>query len=115
VPAKFVVKKGVTGKFRFSLLSANGLVIASSQTYESKASCLAGLRAVQKNAAGAAIDDQTVAPKAAVTAKPAARKPAPKKTAAKKVVAKKAVAKKPVAKRPAAKKPSVKKPAARKK
>jgi uncharacterized protein YegP (UPF0339 family) len=70
LPAKFVVKKGVTGKFRFSLLSTNGLVIASSQAYESKASCLAGLRAVQKNAAGAVIDDRTVAVKAA-PAKPA--------------------------------------------
>jgi uncharacterized protein YegP (UPF0339 family) len=114
VPAKFVVKKGVTGKFRFNLLSANGLVIASSQTYESKASCMAGLRAVQKNAAGAAIDDLTVAAKAAVAAKPAARKPAPKKAVAKKAVAKKVVAKKPVAKRPAAKKAAARKPAARK-
>ena len=114
MPAKFVVKKGVTGKFRFNLLSANGLVIASSQTYDSKASCMAGLRAVQKNAAGAAIDDQTVAAKAAVAAKPAARKPAPKKVVAKKVVAKKAVAKKVVARKAVARKAVAKKPAARK-
>jgi hypothetical protein len=106
LPAKFVVKKGVTGKFRFSLLSTNGLVIASSQTYESKASCMAGLRAVQKNAAGAAIDDQTVAVKA-VAAKPAAKKPVAKKVAAK-------PAKKPAARKPAARKPAARKPAARK-
>lgn len=96
MPAKFVVKKGPTGKFRFNLHSTNGQVIASSQTYETKASCLAGLRAVQKSAAGAAIEDKTVA-----------AKPAP-------VAAKKPAAKKPAAKKPAAKKPAAKKPAARK-
>jgi uncharacterized protein YegP (UPF0339 family) len=111
LPAKYVVKKGVTGKFRFSLLSTNGQVIASSQTYDSKASCMAGLRAVQKNAAGAAIDDRTVAVKA-VAAKPAAKKSAAKKPVAKKVAAK--PAKKPAAKKPAARKPAAKKPAARK-
>ena len=119
MPAKFVVKKGVTGKFRFNLLSTNGKVIASSQTYDSKASCMAGLRAVQKNAAGAAIDDRTAAVKAAA-AKPAAKKPvaklAAKKPAAKvvaKLAPKKVAAKKPAAKRAAAK-PAAKKPAARK-
>jgi uncharacterized protein YegP (UPF0339 family) len=100
VPAKFVVQKGPTGKFRFNLLSTNGLVIASSQTYETKASCMAGLRSVQKNAGSAVIDDRTV------VAKPAA--------AAAKPAAKKVAAKKPAAKKPAAKKPAAKKPAARK-
>jgi uncharacterized protein YegP (UPF0339 family) len=88
LPAKFVVKRGTTGKFRFNLLSPNGQVIASSQTYESKASCMAGLRAVQKNAAAAAIDDQTAVAKV-VAAKPAAKKPAARKPAAKKPAAKK--------------------------
>jgi len=110
VPAKFVVQKGPTGKFRFNLLSTNGQVIASSQTYESKASCMAGLRAVQKSAGGAAIDDKTVAAKPAV----AAAKPAARKVVAKKPAAKKPAAKKPVAKKPAARKPAAKKPAARK-
>ena len=116
MPAKFVVQKGPTGKFRFNLLSTNGQVIASSQTYESKASCLAGLRAVQKSAAGAGIDDRTVAVAAAKPAvkKPAAKKPAAKKPVAKKPVAKKAVAKKPVASKTVAKKPAAKKPVARK-
>jgi hypothetical protein len=31
-PAKFVVKKGTTGKFRFNLLSTNGKAIATSET-----------------------------------------------------------------------------------
>jgi uncharacterized protein YegP (UPF0339 family) len=90
MPAKFVVKRGTTGKFRFSLLATNGQVIASSEAYETKAACMNGVRSVQKNAAGATIDDQTVAAKAAPAktvakkpaAKPAAKKPAAKKSAA---------------------------------
>jgi uncharacterized protein len=80
MPAKFVVKKGPTGKFRFSLLSTNGQVVASSQTYETKRAALAGVASVQKLAAGAAIVDTTAppAPKPAAK-KPAARKPAKKK------------------------------------
>ena len=85
MPAKFVVKKGPTGKFRFSLLSTNGQVVASSQTYETKRAALAGIASVQKLAAGAAIVDTTTA---GAAPKPAARKPAAKKPAAKKPAAK---------------------------
>ena len=59
MPAKFVVKKGTTGKFRFNLLSTIGKVIATSQTYETKRACLAGIESVRKNAPNATIDDQT--------------------------------------------------------
>jgi uncharacterized protein YegP (UPF0339 family) len=84
VPAKFVVKKGPTGKFRFNLLSSNGQVIATSQAYERKAACIAGVAAVQKSAAGAKMEDLSVpAPKPAA-AKSAAKKPAAKKPAARK-------------------------------
>ena len=114
MPAKFVVKKGATGKFRFNLLSTNGQVIASSQTYETKASCLAGLRAVQKHAPVAPIEDTTVAVKAAAAAKPAARKSAAKKVVAKKPVARKPAVKKAVAKKPAARKPAAKRAVAKK-
>ena len=34
--AKFVLKKGSTGKFRFNLVATNGQVIATSEAYESK-------------------------------------------------------------------------------
>lgn len=98
MPAKFVVKKGSTGKFRFSLLSTNGQVVASSEAYNSKASAMAGIRSVQKLAATAAVEDQTTAAfakaqeeaKAAAAAKKAAartRKAAAKKTAARKTTA----------------------------
>jgi uncharacterized protein len=103
MPGKFVVKKGPTGKFRFSLLSTNGQVVASSEAYETKRAALAGVASVQKLAAGATIVDTTVA--AAAPAKPAA------KAAAK--PAAKAPAKKPAAKKPAAKAPA-RKPAAKK-
>ena len=101
MPGKFVVKKGPTGKFRFSLLSTNGQVVASSEAYETKRAALSGVASVQKLAAGAKVVDTTVA---AVTAAP---KPAAKPAA------KKPAAKKPAAKKPAAKKPAARKPAAR--
>ncbi len=107
MPGKFMIKKGPTGKFRFSLVSTNGQIVASSQAYENKAAAMRGVASVQKLAAGARIVDLTVAA-AASAAKPAA-KPAAKKVAAK------PAAKKPAAKKPAAKKPAAKRPAAKKK
>ncbi|HEX2048152.1 MAG TPA: YegP family protein [Acidimicrobiales bacterium] len=59
MPGKFVVKKGTTGKFRFSLLSTNGQVVATSEAYNSKASAMGGIRSVKKLAADAEIEDQT--------------------------------------------------------
>lgn len=59
MPAKFVVKKGTTGKFRFNLLSTNGHVIATSKAYETKRACLNGIESVRKKAPNAAVDDQT--------------------------------------------------------
>ena len=63
MPAKFIVKKGPTGKFRFNLVAPNGQVVATSQAYESKAACMAGVRSVQKHAQAAAVDDLTAAKK----------------------------------------------------
>jgi len=57
--AKFVLKKGSTGKFSFSLVATNGQVIATGEAYESKASAVNGIESVKRNAADAAIDDQT--------------------------------------------------------
>jgi uncharacterized protein YegP (UPF0339 family) len=56
---KFVIKKGSTGKFRFNLVSSNGQVVATSETYNSKASAMTGIRAVKSLAADAVVDDQT--------------------------------------------------------
>jgi uncharacterized protein YegP (UPF0339 family) len=100
MPGKFVVKKGPTGKFRFSLVSTNGQVVVSSEAYETKRAALGGVASVQKLAAGATIVDTT-----ATAAAPAKAAPAP---AAKKPAAR------PAARKPAAKKPAAKKPAAKK-
>ena len=48
--AKFVLKKGSTGKFRFNLVATNGQVIATSEAYESKASAVNGIESVKRNA-----------------------------------------------------------------
>jgi len=76
VAGKFVVKRGPTGKFRFSLVSTNGQVVATSEAYNSKASAMAGIRAVKTLAGDAVVDDQVRATTGATTGKAAA---APKK------------------------------------
>jgi len=63
MPGKFVLKQGTTGKFRFNLLSANGKVIATSEAYETKRAALSGIDSVRKQAADAALDDQSTAKK----------------------------------------------------
>jgi len=45
---KFVVKKTETG-IKFSLLAGNGEVIADSQVYKAKTTCLKGIESVKKN------------------------------------------------------------------
>ena len=94
---KFVVKKGPSGKFRFTLVATNGQVVLTSQAYETKASAMKGIASIQRLAGDAAVDDQSA------PAKPAAAKPVAAKKAA---PAKKAPAKKaaPARKAPAARK-----------
>ena len=94
MPGKFVVKKGSTGKFRFSLLSTNGQIVATSEAYNSKASAMNGIRSVKKLAGDAEIEDQTTkewaagedARKAAASAKKS-KSAGKKKAAAKKTTA----------------------------
>ncbi len=56
---KFVVKEVKTG-IKFDLKATNGQVIASSEVYKSKASCLKGINSVINNAPVANLEDQTV-------------------------------------------------------
>ena len=56
---KFEVKEAKSG-LMFNLKAANGVVIATSQTYKSKKACLSGIESVRKNCA-AAVEDQTIA------------------------------------------------------
>jgi uncharacterized protein YegP (UPF0339 family) len=48
--AKFVLRKGSTGKFCFSLVATNGQVIAASEADESQASAIKGIESVKRNA-----------------------------------------------------------------
>jgi len=58
---KFVIKKSSDGQFRFTLVASNGQVVATSETYSRKASAMSTIASIQKNAAGATVDDQTAA------------------------------------------------------
>ena len=55
---KYVVKKTGTG-IKFDLKAGNGEVIASSEVYKSKASCIKGIKSVMANAPAAGIEDQS--------------------------------------------------------
>lgn len=48
--AKFEVKKGSSGKYRFNLKAGNGEIILSSESYEQKQGALGGIESVKKNA-----------------------------------------------------------------
>jgi len=111
VPAKFQLKKGSTGKFRFTLLSTNGQVVATSQAYERKATAMAGIRSVQKIVGTADVEDTTTKQWADADAAGKATKKTAKKAPAKKAPAKKAPAKSAPAKKAGSAKKVVTKPA----
>ncbi len=52
---KFEVFTDKSGEFRFNLKAKNGEIIASSEGYKTKASCLNGIESVKKNAPEAEI------------------------------------------------------------
>lgn len=56
---KFVVSETKTG-FKFNLKASNGQIIATSEIYSSKGSCLNGVESVRKNSVKASLEDQTV-------------------------------------------------------
>ena len=55
---KFVVRETNTG-IKFDLKAGNGEVIATSEVYSAKASCMNGIESVKKNSAVAGVEDQT--------------------------------------------------------
>jgi uncharacterized protein YegP (UPF0339 family) len=58
--AKFEVYKDSKGEFRWRLKSANGQVIATAgESYQNKAGAQNGIAAVQRDAPGATVEDQT--------------------------------------------------------
>ncbi len=46
---KFEIKKDKAGKLRFNLKASNGIVILSSEAYNSKSACDNGIESVRKN------------------------------------------------------------------
>jgi len=57
---KFVIKETKNGGVKFNLKATNGQTIATSEVYNSMASCKKGIASVARNAAVAAVEDQTV-------------------------------------------------------
>lgn len=53
----FEVTKDKAGKYRFRLKAPNGQVIAVSEAYESKDSCMNGIQSVKNNAPKAAVKE----------------------------------------------------------
>jgi len=56
---KFIIKKTKTG-IKFDIVDAADVVVADSEVYTAKKSCLNGIASVRKNGPIAAIEDQTV-------------------------------------------------------
>ena len=56
---KFVIRNVASG-VKFDLKATNGQVIATSESYKTKAACVKGLMSVKMNAAAANVEDQTV-------------------------------------------------------
>jgi len=54
---KFEIFKDVSDEFRFRLKAPNGEIIAISEGYTTKASCLNGIKSVKKNAPIAEVEE----------------------------------------------------------
>ena len=59
MPAKYQIFKDTEGKCRFRLKAANNEIIAVSEAYEQNASCLNGIKSMQKNCS-ADVEDTTI-------------------------------------------------------
>ena len=55
---KFEMYQDKSGEFRFRLKATNGQIIATSEGYKAKASCVNGIESVQKNAPEAEIVEE---------------------------------------------------------
>jgi uncharacterized protein len=59
MPAEFELFKDSANQFRFHLKAGNGEIIATSESYKSKAGAENGIESVKTNAPGAPVNDQT--------------------------------------------------------
>ncbi|NMC59193.1 MAG: YegP family protein [Candidatus Methanofastidiosa archaeon] len=53
---KFEVYKDKSGEYRFRLKAGNGQVIATSEGYKTKTSCMNGIESLKKNAAAQIVE-----------------------------------------------------------
>jgi uncharacterized protein len=56
---KFVIKKKAGGQYHFVLKAGNGEIIATSESYTTKAAAKNGIESVKTNAPKAPTDDET--------------------------------------------------------
>ncbi|MBQ9961010.1 MAG: YegP family protein [Firmicutes bacterium] len=56
-PGSFEIYKDKAGEYRFNLKACNGQIIASSQGYKSKDSCLNGIESVKKSSQEASVKE----------------------------------------------------------
>lgn len=54
--AKYEIKKRSDGEYMFNLIAPNGKIIATSEGYKTRQSCLNGIESVQCNASTTSID-----------------------------------------------------------
>ena len=57
--AKFEIFKDATSEFRFRLVAPNGEIVAASQGYNAKVSCVEGVDSLRRYSSGAALVDST--------------------------------------------------------
>lgn len=55
---KFEIYQDKSGGYRFNLLASNGQVVASGESYETRAGAVEGTQSVQRAAAGASVVDR---------------------------------------------------------
>ncbi len=59
MPAKFVLRKGRTGKFTFTLEGPTGQILATSADHPNLRAAKAAIASVQKNLSGASVDSSS--------------------------------------------------------
>jgi uncharacterized protein YegP (UPF0339 family) len=59
--AKFEIYEDAKGEYRFRLKASNGEVVATGESYKTKAGVINGVDAVKRAAAEAEVDDTTTA------------------------------------------------------
>lgn len=57
--AKFEIYKDKAGEFRFRFKASNGETLFASEGYKAKASAVAAIESIKKNAPDAKVDDQS--------------------------------------------------------